>query len=204
MTPVDDRISVDDRSSSIEILVEEHLGRLREKLGPQYSLTELVDEVQSLNDLLLSYKLRDELLEQILDIETPERRRAQIRESLEAQRIIQTYEANQAACKRLHEKSHDLIQLSIDLLSEAQRQIDEHSRKYSGYAVEVCCFCKGFGSTSANPCPACNGNYLVLVHQPALKCPKCNGTGQPERSHGLQVCIVCRGFGFVMTTDRQE
>ena len=96
MTPVDDRISVDDRSSSIEVLIEEHLSRLREKLGPQYSLAELAAEVQSLNDLLLAYKLRDELLEQILDIETPKRRREQIRETLEAQRMIERYEANQA------------------------------------------------------------------------------------------------------------
>ncbi len=69
---------VDGISDGIDELIEEHLARLTEKVNERSSIPEIADEVSSLNDLLISYRLRDELLEQLLDRSTAESRRQQI------------------------------------------------------------------------------------------------------------------------------
>jgi len=68
------------------------------------------------------------------------------------------------------------------------------------YAPEACAACAGIGHNGTAQCRACAGRGLALVHQPALKCPRCAGTGEvtPGFEYLYPHCIVCRGLGWAM------
>ena len=78
----------------------------------------------------------------------------------------------------------------------------------SKYQSEVCGLCQGKGTHPKHPCPACDGKGCVLVHQPALHCPRCGGNGRAkaaeESFYYTPLCIVCQGTGWVMTLPLQE
>ena len=193
----------DDLSTSLEELVEEHLHRLSEKTKSRASLNEIAEEVSRLNDLLISYRLRDELLEQLIDYRTPEYRRRQIAATLKAQHMQLVM--NKAELTRLHAQSHDLLERSARLIVAATRQVDTESSKDTKYALETCGFCEGTGGSSTTSCPACNGRRTVLVRQPPIKCPRCKGDGKPDREFfSLNTCVVCRGYGWVLTIEKRS
>src|SRR5262249_636877 len=171
-----DGSNVDDLSQSLEELIGDHLSRLTEKLQSGASITELADEVGRLNDLLISYKLRDELLERLLDSATSEARRNQIHETLEAQRM--KVAGNQTEVERVHDRSHKILNKSAQVIAKIQRQINKNAHKHSGYELEICGFCEGLGRASEKTCPVCRGRRTVLVYQPATKCLGCKGDGK--------------------------
>ena len=189
---------VDDQLDSLEVIIETHLQRLTEKLAQSSSLDELANEVNSLNDFLSSYKSRDEMLERLVEISTPEKRRQEIRQALQAQKMLVA--ANLAESQRLHAKSQELLQRSARIIIRARRHIDKEAHRHTGYDLELCGFCKGVGGTFEHPCPACQGRRFALVHQPSIKCPRCDGNGQPNKQDYHQTCLVCRGTGWVMTS----
>jgi len=76
------------------------------------------------------------------------------------------------------------------------------------YAPELCGYCGGSGFKETGICAACNGQRVVLVHQPSLACPRCMGTGRAtdrERAYYYsRLCIICHGTGWVMTFGQVE
>jgi len=73
----------------------------------------------------------------------------------------------------------------------------------NSYAPEVCGLCRGNGTDSHQPCPACHGQGTVLVLQPALHCPRCGGDGKAKTSdqafYYSLLCVVCQGTGWART-----
>ena len=184
---------------SLGDLIEKHLAGIEAKISRNDSIADIAQEVAKLNDLLVSYQRRDELLERLLDTETPSTKRKQIRAAFEAARLRMT--SNRVELERLHAVSHELLLRSAELVLRIQRRVDKESHQHCGYALELCSFCRGFGAKSDAPCPACDGKRSVLVFQPANKCPRCNGDGHAEMHNRYisELCLVCRGTGWVMT-----
>jgi len=201
-----DSSNVDDLSHSIEELIGNHLSHLTEKLENGGSISELAEEVGQLNDLLISYKLRDELLERLLDSNTTEARRKQIRETLKAQRM--RVAENRLEMERIHARSHQILDRSARLIATIQRQIDKDAHRYSGYALEICGFCAGLGRASEKTCQVCGGRRTVLVRQPATSCSHCAGRGKasldPISLSSSELCPGCRGSGWSMSLNKYE
>lgn len=192
--------------SSIHELVEQRTRSLFEKLSTTYTLEDLQAEVSALNELIETYKRKDEMLEKLLDKATPASTQNRIRETLQALQIEVANHRTELA--EQHKRSHQLIQKSIALIIRAQREIDKCAHRHAGYSLEICGLCKGMGFNSENPCPPCKGKGTILVRQPALKCPRCKEDGTPtaadRESFVTSVCIVCRGAGWVMSIDQIE
>ena len=75
-----------------------------------------------------------------------------------------------------------------------------------GYGAEMCGLCKGAGKGGLGgdtPCTPCDGSGKVIVLQPPLCCPRCQGTGKAtsidQATYYSELCVVCRGAGWVMT-----
>src|SRR5690242_16904888 len=107
--------NLDEVSDGLEELIEEYLSRITDKLRQAHSIKDVSDEVGTLNDLLNSCKRRTQMFDSLVDARTPEARKAQLRDKLEAQnvRVI----ANREACKRTVERSHEILRRSARLLS---------------------------------------------------------------------------------------
>jgi DnaJ-class molecular chaperone len=70
------------------------------------------------------------------------------------------------------------------------------------YSIEQCAWCSGTG----HKCTACDGNGLVLVRMPVLKCPRCVGTGM-ERNRSMpnsRICVICSGTGWAMVVRKPD
>ena len=71
------------------------------------------------------------------------------------------------------------------------------------YAPEPCGYCGGTGAKESQRCPACGGRREVMVHQPSIACPRCQGTGRANDLDRINyyscLCVICRGMGWVMT-----
>ncbi|HKP10746.1 MAG TPA: transcriptional regulator [Blastocatellia bacterium] len=71
------------------------------------------------------------------------------------------------------------------------------------YAPEPCAYCGGTGAKERQLCPACGGKRQVLVHQPAITCPRCHGNGKAtdndRAAYYSSLCVICRGTGWVLT-----
>ena len=77
------------------------------------------------------------------------------------------------------------------------------------YLPEVCGLCSGKARLSGGePCTPCMGKGTVLVRQPALRCPRCSGSGLPTEIDRIQyyasLCMICGGTGWVMTLDTEQ
>ncbi len=59
-------------SNGLDELLETHIHNLSEKLSRPHTLEEIETELAALNDLIYTYKRRDELLEKLLDGMTAE------------------------------------------------------------------------------------------------------------------------------------
>src|SRR5437870_1602290 len=192
-----------DLAQGLDELLETHVQNLSEKLYGAHTIEDIGAELVTLNDLVYSYKRRDELFEKLLDVTTAENKRKQIRVMLQAQRI--RVSENRAELERVHARSHELLERSMLLISRAQQQINERAHRYAGYVLEPCGLCKGLGGGADVPCAACIGKGSVLVHQPSLKCPRCGGDGKADGRYSLmyssKLCVVCRGTGWVLTAD---
>jgi hypothetical protein len=190
-------------SEGLDELLETQVRTLAETLCRPHTIEEIEVELGALNDLVYTYKRRDELLEKLLDTTTAEEKRGQILEALRAQRM--QVARNRADLERLHLRSHELLQRSLGLVIKAQGEIDKKAHKHTGYSLEPCGLCNGIGGSIGAPCVACSGKGSVLVRQPALRCTRCGGDGKPHTRQVLlyssTVCIVCRGTGWVMTAD---
>jgi len=133
--------NLDEVSDGLEELIEEYLSRITDKLRQAHSIKDVSDEVGTLNDLLNSCKRRTQMFDSLVDVRTPEARKAQLRDKLEAQnvRVI----ANREACKRTAERSHEILRRSARLLSSVQRRVDREAHRSSSYQLEVCGYCDG-------------------------------------------------------------
>src|SRR5262245_54777315 len=107
-----------DLSEGLDELLEAHVRNLSEKLSRPYTIEDVEEELSALNDLVYTYKRRDELLERLLDSSTAEEKGAQIREALQAQRI--KVAENRAELERVHARSHELLQRSALLVIKVQ------------------------------------------------------------------------------------
>jgi DnaJ-class molecular chaperone len=70
------------------------------------------------------------------------------------------------------------------------------------FSPENCATCDGHGiGPSQKKCGSCEGKGRILVMQPSRKCPRCNGSGKPEKEICWSVdhCVICRGTGWVWT-----
>lgn len=189
------------RHDSLDELVESQTQELIEILARPHTVEELKSHVSTLNDLLYSYSRRTELLQGLADENTPEDRRERIREALKAA-YVQSVE-NREKMSQLLARSSQIIKKTNELIAKAQQQIDREAHKHTGYGLEVCGLCKGTGVCDGGPCAPCKGSGGVLVHQPALKCPRCDGSGKasPKDSFAYySLCIVCRGTGWALSS----
>ena len=189
-------------SSGLDQLLETHIQNLSEILSRTHTLEEIELELATLNDLVYTYKRRDELLEKLLDYGTAEVKRQEILEALRAQRM--RVSSNRETLARIHAKSHKLLERSARLVIKAQSMVNERAHLHAGYALEPCGLCHGVGGTTDEPCQPCRGKGSVLVHQPSINCPRCKGDGKApstDQFNYLGLCIVCRGVGWVMTHD---
>lgn len=66
------------------------------------------------------------------------------------------------------------------------------------YSTKPCASCAGTGFRIDINCEACAGHGVVLVYPPAIKCPRCEGTGGPTPGYAYRFCIVCRGSGWAL------
>jgi len=187
------------RSVGLDELVESRLRELIIRVS-EGSAQDIEHELTSLAALIDAYNRKDELLEKLLDPVTTADDRQQIKESLKSQRVL--IARNRAELERLHTKSRNLLERSIQLLLEANKQAYKRSNGPE-YSPERCGYCEGFGRKNRTECPACHGERLVLVHQPALACRSCNGTGKADPHDRVKfardLCIVCRGKGWAFT-----
>jgi hypothetical protein len=120
-------LSVEDDTRSLDELIEAHLQALFAKLACPHTIDELEAEVARLNDLIQSYKLRDELLERLLDSATPEEKLRQVVETLRAMRV--KVGESRAEQEQLHAKSHQLMERSALLIKRAQEEIVRRKKR---------------------------------------------------------------------------
>lgn len=67
-----------------------------------------------------------------------------------------------------------------------------------GFGSENCASCNGLGTgQDKQPCQPCRGKGRILVIQPSVHCPRCNGSGKPESIWCVDYCVVCLGTGWV-------
>src|ERR1044072_5203586 len=154
-----------DVSNSLDELIEHHLQVLLEKLARPHSLNDIEADLVTLNDLIYSFKRRDELLEKLIDKTTPERKRREILTTLNANRM--KVAEDKSELEQLHAKSHQLLERSMLLIMKAQWQIQKEAHKSSGYKLESCNNCEGAGRNDKGRCPVCKGTGSVLKHQSA-------------------------------------
>ena len=147
----------------LDELIESHLKALFDKLSSPHTLVDIELELATLNDLIYSFKRKDELLEKLIDSNTPEDKRRQIRETLEANRIKVV--ENALELEQLHAKSHQLLERSMLLIMKAQWQIQKEAHKSSGYKLETCDYCEGMGRVVSGRCPLCKGTGTILKQQ---------------------------------------
>jgi DnaJ-class molecular chaperone len=81
-------------------------------------------------------------------------------------------------------------------------------QQHAPYSLEECRRCDGRGQVpESGTCQACRGNGSVMVHQPAISCPRCGGSGAAQPGDGLaydsSLCTVCLGTGWVRTEFHQ-
>ena len=151
-------------SSRLDELIEYYLQRLLEKLARPHSLNDVEADLANLNDLIYSFKRKDELLEKLIDNATPEHKRRQIFATLKANHI--KIAENKLELEQLHAKSHQLLERTMLLIMKAQWQIQKEAHKSSGYKLESCNNCEGSGRGDKGRCPVCKGTGNLLKHQP--------------------------------------
>src|SRR5262245_36549494 len=100
-------------SEGLEELLETHISRLTEKLSRPYTLDEIEAELSALNDVVYTFKLRDELLEKLFDEATAEKLE-NARETLLARRIRMA--KLRAAAGRIKARSHEILERSAQLV----------------------------------------------------------------------------------------
>jgi len=149
--------------SALDELIEHHLQILLEKLARPHTLNDIETDLATLNDLIYSFKRKDDLLEKLIDSATPEQKRHQILATLKANRI--KVAENNLELEQLHAKSHQLLERSMLLIMKAQWQIQNEAHKNSGYKLENCNGCDGAGHNDKGRCPVCKGTGNVLKHQ---------------------------------------
>ncbi|HJQ68298.1 MAG TPA: Crp/Fnr family transcriptional regulator [Blastocatellia bacterium] len=104
-----------DAMTSLDELVETQLRNLSEKLARPHSLEELEREVTILNELVQSFKFRDELLKRLADDDLPAAPRRQAREAVA--RHVEIVRQNRRRSSELISKSHRLIEKSERLFA---------------------------------------------------------------------------------------
>ena len=148
-------------SNGLDEIIENRLQALLNKLSRPHTLNDIEADLIALNDLIYSFKRRDELLEKLLDNTTTEEKRRQIHETLLANRI----KVVENELEQTHAKSHQLLERSMLLIMKAQWQIQKEAHKSSGYKLETCSNCEGAGHDAETRCPACKGAGTVLTQQ---------------------------------------
>src|SRR5262245_59566081 len=78
---------LDESTKDLNTLIETRLQRLSERIGRSYLLEETKADLESLSDLIYIYKIRDEMLEELLDLKTQDSRRTEILGALDDQRL---------------------------------------------------------------------------------------------------------------------
>ncbi|HKP87788.1 MAG TPA: hypothetical protein VJZ26_16930 [Blastocatellia bacterium] len=157
MRPQEQMLDMD----GLDELIDSHVRNLANKLSRSHTIEEIEGELTTLNDLIYSYKRKDELLEKLLDETTSGEKRKQILQSLKAQRM--RVAEDKIGLEQLHAKSHQLLERSILLVAKAQQLIDREAHKHMGYVLQTCGLCKGSRSNAGKPCPACKGAGTTLV-----------------------------------------
>jgi hypothetical protein len=153
--------------ASVDETVESSLQLLSEKLSRPHIIDEFDKDLAVLDSLVYSLKRKGEMLEKMLDKNTPEVERRQILEVLTVH--YADVAGGAAELEQLRDKTHTLLEMSAPLIAKAQRRIDEQAHNHSGYALETCGLCGGLKSKTHNRCPACKDKGAVLVRRPPLK-----------------------------------
>ena len=182
-------------SIGLDEIVESRLRKLITRIA-ECSALDIEPELKSLAQLIDDYNRKDELLETLLDSATTEGHRKQLKETLEV------VTRNRVELEILRRKSHKLLESSIQQYLESSRRL-YRIRNGPEYSPELCGYCKGFGRSNLIECPACKGKRLVVVHQPAMICPRCKGNGNASSADRVAtvsaLCMVCRGKGWAFT-----
>jgi hypothetical protein len=191
---------VEDVDTLLYDLVETHVRKLSNTLSSSSTLEEVEAEVNALNNLIYTYKRRDELLEKLLDTSIPDEKRRQIRETMQALSV--KVEENTEKLAKDHDRAHKLIERSVALIAKAQRHLGKAAHLHSGYSVKGCGLCTSTGHNGRTLCGVCNGEGRVIVRQPSRKCIKCWGSGKAPRvwGHKDALCPECKGSGWVHTS----
>ena len=183
-------------SIGLDELVESRLRELITSISAGGSAQDIEPELTSLTRLIDEYSHKDELLKNLLDPVTAIAERQQIRD------VLKLLEQKRVKLEQLHTKALELLQRSVQSLLQARKLVYER-RNGPEYSPELCGYCKGFTLSNVPLCPACAGHRFVLVHQPAISCPRCNGNGKADEYDRLtferDLCIVCRGRGWAFT-----
>ena len=183
-------------SIGLDELVESRLRDLITSIGMGGSAQDIEPELTSLARLIDEYSRKDELLENLLDPVITTAERQQIRDALKL------LEQKRVELEQLHTNARELLQRSIQSLLQARKLVYERHNG-PGYSPELCGYCKGYALGNVPTCPACAGHRVVLVHQPAIACSRCNGNGKAGEYDRLtfdrNLCIVCRGKGWAFT-----
>ena len=182
-------------SIGLDEIVEWRLRELIRRVSDG-SAGDIEAELTSLAKLIDSYNRKKELLENLLDPLTTADTRKQLRESLKIE------QRNRVELEVIRSKSRELLDRSLHLFLESSRKVYRY-KNGPDYSPELCGYCRGVGRSNGAMCPACQGNRLVVVHQPAMTCPRCKGSGKASPVDIVEVatdlCIVCRGKGWAFT-----
>lgn len=173
--------------------VESRLHELITSLSAGGSAQDIEPELTSLAKLIDEYNRKDQLLENLLDHVTTTAGQQQIRDALKP------LERKRVEPEGLHSNARDPLQRAIQSLLKAKKQIYE-LRNGAEYSLELCGYCKGFAHRNLLMCPACAGQRFVVVHQPAIVCPRCKGNGEADAddraAFDRELCMVSRqGLG---------
>src|SRR6185436_3295542 len=120
---------------STEERLQDQARSLLDKLSGKYSTEEIEAEMSVLNDLVDDLRERDELLEKLLNLNTPTPEIRQIVEVLPDP--LRRIADNRRKLDHLQAVSHKLIQRSVQLVTTAQRLVDQSRNRDSPYALEI-------------------------------------------------------------------
>jgi len=179
-------------------MIEERMQVLTNILAGPHMGTELQAEAASLSSLVETLSLRVEFIAKLLNGSTSVLQREALRASMQAMHIEPS-----PSKEEMLARSNELIKKAAALIARAQETINKEAYRSTGYAIKICGLCKGITDTPDDPCVVCKGKGSVIMREPSIRCPRCEGNGKTRTADKAvlysSLCVECSGTGWMIT-----
>jgi hypothetical protein len=190
----------EDKNDVLFDMIEESMKGLTERLAGQCTPSELRAETESLSSLLETLSLRAEFISKLFDKSTSARLRDSLRSSVISMQI-----EPQLTRPEMLSTSNDLIKRGASLIALAQEKINKEAHRETGYSLKTCGLCNGSSGVPEGSCVVCKGRGSLVMHEPALECPRCEGAGLARANgvaaHYISLCAQCNGTGWITAVE---